>query len=121
MARRWWRMNDQKLGATLAAMSTRGTRGNPHAIGAVVELAPAVRRSGESLMPTRSYLRKLSRSSPLDWVPDKVENLPVTWPNGEKQQSCRKEWIARVTIKTKHRIVFHAVKHGQGTTRERQI
>jgi tetratricopeptide (TPR) repeat protein len=78
--------NDQQLGGHWLRCRLEGSPGNPHAIGALVELTAGGVTQRRYVHPTRSYL---SQSEPIVTFglgkSDKVESLAVTWPDGTKQ------------------------------------
>ena len=92
--------NDQQLGGHWLRCRLEGAAGNPHAIGAVVELRAGGVTQRRVVMPTRSYL---SQSEPVVTfglgTATAVDSLSITWPDGSKQ-SVKPEGIDReITVK----------------------
>lgn len=92
--------NDQKLGGHWLRCRLEGPAGNPHAIGAVLELRTGDTTQRRVVMPTRSYL---SQTEPVVTFglgsTDKVKNLLVTWPDGSKQTVAPGAVDREVTIR----------------------
>ncbi len=78
--------NDQQLGNHWLRCKLEGPLGNPHAIGATLELSTGGTTQRRYVHPTRSYL---SQTEPMVTFglgkSDAVEKLSVTWPDGSKQ------------------------------------
>lgn len=78
--------NEQQLGNHWLRCKLEGRPGNPHAIGAMVELRAGGTTQRRYVHPTRSYL---SQTEPIVTFglgeSDAVENLTVTWPDGSNQ------------------------------------
>jgi enediyne biosynthesis protein E4 len=79
--------NDQQLGGHWLQCRLAGPPGNPHAIGAELELKAGGATQRRLIMPTRSYL---SQSEPVATFglgsSKSVDSVAVTWPDGSKQQ-----------------------------------
>jgi tetratricopeptide (TPR) repeat protein len=79
--------NDQQLGNHWLRCKLEGPPGNPHAIGAVLELRAGSTTQRRYVHPTRSYL---AQSEPILTFglgkSDAVEKLVVTWPDGSQQE-----------------------------------
>ncbi|TWT75706.1 TPR repeat-containing protein YrrB [Posidoniimonas polymericola] len=80
--------NDQRLGGNWLRVNLHGQAGNPHGIGAKIELVAGGVTQRRTLMPTRSYLAQ-SESSAFFGLGyhTKVESLTVFWPDGKSQQA----------------------------------
>ncbi|HJQ81566.1 MAG TPA: FG-GAP-like repeat-containing protein [Lacipirellulaceae bacterium] len=78
--------NEQQFGNHWLRCKLEGRPGNPHAIGATVELSAGGATQRRYVHPTRSYL---SQTEPIVTfglgASQAVENLTVTWPDGSKQ------------------------------------
>ena len=88
--------NDQKLSGHWLRCKLEGPSGNPHAIGAVIELRAGGVRQRRKIQPTRSYL---SQTEPIVTfglgTSTAVDSLMVTWPDGSKQEE-KVEGVDRV-------------------------
>ncbi|TWT36591.1 FG-GAP repeat protein [Posidoniimonas corsicana] len=78
--------NDQQLGGNWLHIRLRGPEGNPHGIGARIELLSGGDAQQRTLMPTRSYL---AQSAPMAVFGlgehDEVDSLRITWADGREQ------------------------------------
>jgi tetratricopeptide (TPR) repeat protein len=78
--------NEQQLGNHWLRCKLAGPPGNPHAIGATLELSTGGITQRRYVHPTRSYL---SQTEPIVTFglgkSDAAEKLSVTWPDGSKQ------------------------------------
>jgi tetratricopeptide (TPR) repeat protein len=78
--------NEQSLGHNWLRVKLEGPAGNPHGIGAIVELKAGGVTQRRAMMPTRSYL---AYSEPVITFglgdTATIESLMVTWPDGNEQ------------------------------------
>jgi tetratricopeptide (TPR) repeat protein len=88
--------NDQKLNGHWLRCKLEGSPGNPHAIGAVIELRTSGGTQRRYIHPTRSYL---SQTEPIAsfglGTADAIDSLTVIWPDGSKQEE-KVEGVDRV-------------------------
>ncbi len=78
--------NEQALDHKWLRVNLEGPIGNPHGIGAIVELKAGGVTQRRTMMPTRSYLAYCEPVITLG-LGDvaTIENLTVTWPDGSEQ------------------------------------
>jgi len=79
--------NDQKADRHWVRLKLIGTKGNREAIGAWAEVRAGGQTQSRQVMPTRSYLSQ--SELPLTFglgKTDRVEEVTVHWPGGEKQR-----------------------------------
>ncbi len=88
--------NEQQAGSHWLRCKLEGPSGNPHSIGAVIELRAGGVTQRRYVHPTRSYL---SQSEPILTFglgkANAVDSLTVTWPDG-KNQDVKVEGVDRV-------------------------
>ncbi|CAD7694872.1 unnamed protein product [Ostreobium quekettii] len=91
--------NDQQHGGHWVRCKLHGPVGNPHGVGARVELVAGGVTQRRTVMPTRGYL---SQSEPVALFGlggiAAVESLTVTWPDGKQQQAKVARVDATVTV-----------------------
>jgi tetratricopeptide (TPR) repeat protein len=88
--------NDQELKGHWLRCKLEGPPGNPHAIGAVIELRTSGGIQRRSIHPTRSYLSQTEPIATFGLGPaTAIESLIVTWPDGSKQEE-KVEGVDRV-------------------------
>ncbi|MEX2317560.1 MAG: FG-GAP-like repeat-containing protein [Pirellulales bacterium] len=78
--------NDRPAGNHFLRVKLAGSPGNPHGIGAAVELRAAGVTQRRTVMPTRSYL---TQTEPIATFglgdASEIESLNITWPDGAEQ------------------------------------
>jgi tetratricopeptide (TPR) repeat protein len=79
-------VNRQKLGHHWLRVRLAGQPGNPHAVGAVVELRAGGVTQRRTLMPTRSYLAYSDSAITFGLgAAESIDSLSVVWPDGAVQ------------------------------------
>jgi hypothetical protein len=79
--------NDQKLGHHWIRLKLVGTKSNHDAIGAWIRVKAGGQTLHRQVMPTRSYLSQSELPVTIGLgSADKIDELEITWPGGQKQQ-----------------------------------